>query len=277
VRGNTLVAVTRAVSPAIGECELTHLAREPIDLAKAVAEHAVYEETLRSLGAKVVHAPPEPGLPDAVFVEDTALVFNETAVMTRPGSPTRRREVDSMARVLSTYRTLRGIEAPGTLDGGDVMVAGRKVYVGLSSRTNREGIAQLETHLSEWGYEVIPVPVTGCLHLKSAVTQVADNLLLMNDRWVRPEGFAAMEVVTVAPAEPDGANALRIGAAVIYPAHHPDTAERLDRAGVRVVPVPCGELAKAEGGVTCCSVVFGGGANLVRRLLLLGLVRQQSE
>jgi len=136
------------------------------------------------------------------------------------------------------------------------MAVGRKIYVGLSSRTNHEGIAQLETHLSAWGYEVIPVPVTGCLHLKSAVTQVADNLLLINARWVRPECFGSIETVTVAPSEPAGANALRIGTAVIYPTHHPETAERLERAGLHVVRVPCTELAKAEGGVTCCSVVF---------------------
>ena len=251
-----LIAVTRAVSPTLAECELTHLAREPIDVAKAVAEHAVYEETLRSCGATIVHAPPEPELPDAVFVEDAALVFDETAVMTRPGAATRRREVESMAAVLRIYRPLLEIQAPGTLDGGDVMIVGRRVYVGLSSRTNHEGIAQLDTHLSEWGYEVIPVPVTGCLHLKSAVTQVADSLLLINDRWVSPECFGSMGMVTVARGEPDAANALLIGASVIYPTHHPATAERLDRAGVRLVPVPCGELAKAEGGVTCCSVVF---------------------
>ncbi len=251
-----LVAVTRAVSPTLAECELTHRPRDPIDVAKAVAEHACYEDALRSLGATVVHAPPEPTLPDAVFVEDAALVFAETAVMTRPGAPVRRREVESMAKVLSAYRPLFAIQAPGTLDGGDVMAVGRKIYVGLSSRTSHEGIAQLDQHLSEWGYEVITVPVTGCLHLKSAVTQVADNLLLINDRWVSPECFGSMGTVTVAPGEPDAANALLIGASVIYPTHHPATAERLDRAGVRVVPVPCGELAKAEGGVTCCSVVF---------------------
>jgi len=251
-----LVAVTRAVSPTLAECELTHRPRDPIDVAKAVAEHACYEDALRSLGAAVVHAPPEPTLPDAVFVEDAALVFAETAVMTRPGAPVRRREVESMAKVLSAYRPLFAIQAPGTLDGGDVMAVGRKIYVGLSSRTSHEGIAQLDQHLSEWGYEVITVPVTGCLHLKSAVTQVADNLLLINDRWVSPECFGSMGTVTVAPGEPDAANALLIGASVIYPTHHPATAERLDRAGVRVVPVPCGELAKAEGGVTCCSVVF---------------------
>jgi dimethylargininase len=251
-----LIAVTRAVSPALAECELTHLPRDPIDVVKAIADHEHYETALRSLGAWVVRAPEEPALPDAVFVEDTALVLDDVAIITRPGAPSRRPEIESMARVLSVYKSLQRIQPPGTLDGGDVLAVGRTVYVGLSSRTNHDGLAQLETLLSERGYEVIPVPVTGCLHLKSAVTQVADNLLLMNDRWVRPDRFAAIEVVTVAPAEPAGANALRIGAAVIYPAHYPETAERLDRLGVRVVPVPCGELAKAEGGVTCCSVLF---------------------
>lgn len=251
-----LIAVTRAVSPAIVECELTHLAREPIDVAKAVAEHTAYEDALRALGATIVHAPPEPALPDAVFVEDTALVFTELAVLTRPGAATRRQEVESITPLLRQYRPLRQIQAPGTLDGGDVMVVDRTVFVGLSARTNREGVAQLETLLSDWRYEVIPVPVTGCLHLKSAVTQVADDMLLINDRWVSPQCFGSMRMVSVAPDEPQAANALWLNGSVIYPAHHPHTAERLERAGLRVVPVPAAELAKAEGGVTCCSLLF---------------------
>lgn len=252
----TLIAVTRAVSPRLAECELTHLPRDPIDVAKAIADHERYEAALRSCGARVVRAPEEPTLPDAVFVEDAALVLDEVAIITRPGAPSRRPEIESMAGVLSAYRSLRRIQPPGTLDGGDVLVVGRTIYVGLSSRTNHDGLTQLGTLVREWGYEVIPVRVNGALHLKSAVTQVAENLLLINDRWVRPECFASIEIMTVAPSEPAGANALRIGTAVIYPTHYPETAERLVRAGVRVVPVPCTELAKAEGGVTCCSVVF---------------------
>ena len=255
-----LIAVTRAVSPTLAECELTHRPRDPINVPNAVAEHACYEEALRSLGATVVRAAPEPDLPDAVFVEDAALALEEVAVITRPGAPTRRREVESMAEVLSAYKPLLRIQSPGTLDGGDVLRVGRKLYVGLSSRTNREGVSQLETFLSKWDYEVIRVQVTGCLHLKSAVTQVGEDLLLINPGFVPPECFASMETISVAPAEAHGANALWIGGAgagaVIYPAHYPETAERLDRAGVRVVPVPGTELAKAEGGVTCCSVLF---------------------
>ena len=251
-----LIAVTRAVSLTLADCELTHRRRDRIDAAKAEAEHAAYEETLRTLGATVVRAPAEPTLPDAVFVEDAAIVVDEVAVITRPGAASRRPETESLAKTLARYRPLAQIEPPGTIDGGDVLVVGRTMYVGLSSRTNREAIAQLETLLGEWDYEVNPVPVSGCLHLKSAVTQVGENLLLLNDRFVRPDCFAPMERVAVAPEEPDGANALWIAGAAVYPMHHPRTAERLDRAGVRVVPVPCAELAKAEGAVTCCSIVF---------------------
>ncbi|HXO84744.1 MAG TPA: arginine deiminase family protein [Gemmatimonadales bacterium] len=251
-----LIAVTRAVSPTLADCELTHRPRDPINVANAVAEHALYEAALRSLGATILRAPDEPALPDAVFVEDAAIVLDEVAVITRPGAPSRRPETESVATVLGKYRPLQRIQQPGTLDGGDVLRVGRTLYVGLSSRTNREAIAELETLLSEWDYEVSPVPLRGCLHLKSAVTQVAENLLLINDRMVGPECFGPIDRVKVAPEEPHGANALWLGGAVVYPAHYPRTAERLDRAGVRVVPVPSTEVAKAEGGVTCCSLVF---------------------
>lgn len=251
-----IIAVTRAVSPSLADCELTHRPRDPINVAAAMAEHACYEEALRSLGATVVSAPPAPTLPDAVFVEDTALVLDEVAVLTRPGAPTRRPEVESIAQVLNAYRSLLRIEPPGTLDGGDVLRVGRTLYVGLSSRTNRAGVSQLEALLSKWGYEIVPVEVNRCLHLKSAVTQVAEGMLLINARRVRPECFAPMEMIAVAPSEPDGGNALWLKDAVIYPAHYPETTERLHREGLRVVSVPSTEIAKAEGGVTCCSLMF---------------------
>ena len=250
-----LVALTRAVSPTLAECELTHAARQPMDVARAVAEHAAYEDALRGVGARVVRIPPAPELPDAVFVEDTAVVLDEIAVITRPGASSRRAETAAVATMLSRYRTLRSIAEPGTLDGGDVLRVGRTVYVGRSSRTDGAGIAQLTILLEDLDYRVVPVEVTGCLHLKSAVTEVGDGLLLANPRWVRPETFAPLEVLPVSDAEPGAANALRLGGAVIVPAHHPLTARRLEDAGLRVVPAPAGELAKAEGGVTCCSLI----------------------
>jgi len=251
-----LIAVTRAVSPTLANCELTHRPRDPISVADAMAEHAAYEAALRSVGATVVRAPAEPELPDAVFVEDTAIALDEVVVITRPGAATRRREVESMAPTLAAYKPITRIQSPATIDGGDVLRVGRRIYVGLSSRTNPEAIAQLGTLLARWDYEVIPVPFHGCLHLKSAVTQVGMRLLLMNDRYVHPASFRDMDILTVAPAEPDGANALLVADAVIYPAHYPATRERLARAGVRVIAVPASEIAKAEGGVTCCSILF---------------------
>ena len=251
-----LIAVTRAVSPTLANCELTHRPRDPISVADAMAEHAAYEAALRSVGATVVRAPAEPELPDAVFVEDTAIALDEVVVITRPGAATRRREVESMATVLAAYKPIARIQSPATIDGGDVLRVGRRIYVGLSSRTNPEAIAQLGMLLAQWDYEVIPVPFHGCLHLKSAVTQIGERRLLLNDRYVHPASFRDVDFLTVAPAEPDGANALSVAGAVIYPAHYPATRERLARAGMRVIPVPAAEIAKAEGGVTCCSILF---------------------
>jgi len=250
-----LFAITRAVSPTITACQVTHLARQPIDATRAAEEHAAYEAALRSLGAEVVRAAPAPDMPDAVFVEDTALVFDEVAVITRPGAPSRQAETAGVAEVLARHRALVTLEAPATMDGGDVLRVGRTVYVGLSSRTSREAVERLADILKPWDYRVEAVTVTGCLHLKSAVTQVGGDLLLANPDWFPAGAFGGLTILPVSAREPGAANALLLGGAVVFPDHHPDTARRLEAAGVRVVPVPAGEIAKAEGGVTCCSLI----------------------
>jgi dimethylargininase len=251
-----LIAITRAVSPTLAECEITHRARQPIDVGRVEAEHAEYEKTLRLLGATIVRAPCAPELPDAVFVEDTAVVLDDVAIITRPGAASRAPEIESMDDVLRGYMPTVRIQAPGTLDGGDVLRVGRKLYVGLSSRTNCDAAAQLAALARKYAYEVVPVTVTGCLHLKSAVTRVGERTLLINDSFVRREPFGKLEMLAVDPSEPDAANALLVGESLMYPSHFPRTAERLDRAGVEIVQVPCAEIAKAEGGLTCCSVLF---------------------
>jgi dimethylargininase len=249
------LAYTRAVSPTLGDCELTHLDRVPIDLERAVAEHEAYEEQLRELGAGVRRLRVEPDLPDAVFVEDTAVVLDDIAVVTRPGAATRREEVFTVADALAAHRSLAWIQEPATLDGGDVLVDGHRVFVGLSTRTNREGVAQLAAILHPVGYSVIPVNFGGCLHLKSAVTRVAPRMLLLNPDWVQASVFSGSHVVSVDPAEPYAANALELGDAVICPAHFPLTRARLQVEGLDVVPVEMRELAKAEAGVTCCCLL----------------------
>lgn len=250
------VAITRKVSPAITRCELTHLQREPINAALAARQHEEYERCLAGLGCRVVSLPPEPELPDSVFVEDTAVVVDELAVVTRPGAESRRDETTSVARVLAEYRPTEAIQAPGTLDGGDVLCVGRRVFVGLSVRSNREGIEQLHTLLSPHGYTVEALPVTGCLHLKSAVTQVAPGTLLLNPAWVDPRAFSGLRHIEIDPAEPYAANALLIGDTVIYPVALPRTAARIQRARIRLATLDVSELAKAEGAVTCCSLIL---------------------
>ena len=249
------MAYTRAVSPTLAQCELTHLERVPIDVARAVAEHDAYEHTLRRLGANVRRLHSAPGYPDAVFVEDTAVIFDEVAILTRPGAASRRDEIATVALTLAAHRPLAFITEPATLDGGDVLVDGRRVFVGRSSRTNEDAINQLATVLHPLDYRVIPVRFTGCLHLKSAVTCIGQETLLLNPAWVEASIFAGSRLVAVDPAEPHAANALAFGGAVIHPRQYPRTRARLEAAGLRVVPVAMTELAKAEAGVTCCSLI----------------------
>jgi len=235
---------------------LTHLDPELIDLDRARRQHDAYERCLQALGCVVRRLPADAEMADAVFIEDAAVVVDEAAVITRPGAESRRAETAAVAEALAAYRPLVHVRAPGTLDGGDVLVAGRTVFVGRSARTNEAGIGQLRDALGEFGYRVQGVPVDGCLHLKTAVTCVGDGLLLVNRDWVPAEAFAGWELIDVDPAEPFAANALRVGGRVVHPESFPRTRERMQARGVEVIPVPADELAKAEGGVTCCSLVL---------------------
>ena len=250
------VALSRPVSASLGRCELTHLDRVPVDVARAQREHDAYEEALRALGCTVVHLPRADDLPDAVFVEDTAVVVDEVGVITRPGAPSRRAEIASMATVLAHYRRLYLMEAPATLDGGDVLVLERQVLVGLSRRTNAEGVAQLAAALEPFGYTVRGLPITGALHLKTAATRVAPGLVLLNPAWVNVHAFGGWRRVEVDPQEPWAANALEVNGTVLFPAGFPRTQARLLAQGLELQMIEAGELAKAEGGLTCGSVVF---------------------
>jgi dimethylargininase len=251
-----ILALTRLVPPSIVRCELTHLARTPIDVERAAAQHAAYERALVRLGCALRRLPEEPDLPDSVFVEDTAIVLEELAVIARPGAESRRGETVSVAAALSEHREVACIREPGTLDGGDVLCVGRRVYVGLSGRTNADGARQLAELLAPHAYLVTGVEVRGCLHLKSAVTAVSDDTLLVNPQCVDIGQFRASRRIEVDPAEPSGANTLRIEDTVVCAAAAPRTRERLERQGFVVESVDVSELAKAEAGVSCCSLIF---------------------
>lgn len=253
-----MIALTRAVGPRLEQCQLSHREREPIDAGRAAAQHRAYEALLERLGCRLERVPPAPELPDAVFVEDTAVVTDEVAVVARPGAMARRGEVDAVADVLARYRPVRRLEAPATLEGGDVLRVGRRVWVGLSGRTNREGAEQLGAILEPLGYAVRPVVVTGCLHLKSAVTAVAPDTLVLNPDRVDGAAFDGCRLVPVDPGEPEAGNVLRVGDALLMPASHGRTRERLAALGLDPFTVDISELEKAEAGVTCCSILLEG-------------------
>jgi dimethylargininase len=251
-----LTAVTRAVSPAIVNCELSFVPRQPINLQIALEQHHAYERLLEKLGARVVSLPAEPDLPDSMFVEDPAIVLDELAVIFPLGTETRRPEAASLAQAISKFRKLEYVKLPGTLEGGDVLRIGRKLFVGVTKRSNPDGIRQLAAILARHGYEVIAVPVTGCLHLKSAVTSIGRDTLLVNHAWFDATRFSSYSSIAVDPAEPHAANALTLGNTVVFPGSFPRTRARLEAHGFHVTPLDISELQKAESGLTCSCLLF---------------------
>lgn len=250
------IAITRGVSPGMANCELEYFTRQPIDIARAVEQHRRYEECLAELGARVISLPAEPELPDSVFVEDPAVVVDEIAVITRLGAESRRAEATSLAEALAPFRTLRHIEAPGTLEGGDVIRVGQALFVGLSHRTNQEGIEQLTGFVRPFGYSVTAVPVTGCLHLKSACCSLGDGAMLINRAWADTAAFRDCRLIDVAVEEPWAANVLRLDGTVLCSAAFPKTREILEREGFCPRALDISEMAKAEGALTCSSLIF---------------------
>ena len=240
----------------IASGELTHLTRVPIDVDAALAQHRAYAAALAALGCEVQEVEASPEHPDSVFIEDTAIVFDEIAVITRPGAASRRGETEAVAHALQPLRPLARISQPGTLDGGDVLVVGKRVFVGRTARTNDNGIAQLRTALEPFGYALEVVDVTGCLHLKSAVTAVDDNTVLVNPAWIAADALAGLGRIEVDPAEPMAANIVRVGDALLYPMGYPQTLARLKARGFAPLCVDASEIAKAEGAVTCCSLIL---------------------
>lgn len=251
-----MIAFLREVSPRLAECELSYLSRAPIDVERARAQHAHYAAELAALGLSLEWLEPLPAHADGVFVEDTAVVLPEVAVITRPGVASRRDEVTSTGSRLSAYRPLARITAPGTLEAGDVLRIGRTLYVGNSGRSNGEGIAQLSAAIAPYGYRVRAVPMRDCLHLKSPATFIPPDILVANPAWVEPRAFDARTVVEVAEGEAFAANTLSVGDVTLLSAAFPETERRLQQAGVTTRALDVSELQKAEAALTCLSLVL---------------------
>jgi dimethylargininase len=251
-----LTAITRGVSPTLGDCQLEHLDRQPIDVDKAIAQHRAYEACLAELGARVVSLPAAAECPDGVFVEDPVLMLDEVAIVTRMGAEARRAESESLAQAVSQFREVRRLTEPATLEGGDVMRIGKTLYVGWSKRTNRAGIDQLGEVLAPFGYRVVGVDVSGCLHLKSACCYLGGDRILANREWFDHTAMEGFNFLDVPPAEARAANVLRIGDTVLIPSVFKWTAELLKVNGYQPRAVDTTELMKAEAGVTCMSLLF---------------------
>ena len=250
------IAITRKPSPLIETGERTHIGRDPIDFKNALAQHDAYRAALGELGAAVKRLDDGDDFADGVFVEDTALVLDEMAIMMRPGAESRRKEVDGIARELAKHRELVRVEPPATIDGGDIVVTGRRILVGRSARTNGAGVEALKELTRACGYVVRPVRMTGCLHLKSGCTALPDGRLLINRDWIDTRDLSGFDLVDIPQEEPWAGDVAFVGDTVIEAAAFPKTIETLRAAGYPVRPVDVSEFAKAEGGVTCMSLIF---------------------
>jgi dimethylargininase len=252
-------AFTRAVSPRLADCQLTHLPRVPIDAGRAAEQHAAYEQALADAGFDIIRLPDLPEHPDAVFVEDTAILLDDNAVITRPGATSRASEVASTLAGLREHFEVHQIDE-GHLDGGDVLRIGMRLYVGLSTRTDGAGVRSLRDTVRPLGFEVIGAELRNCLHLKTGATFAGSDgggtpVLLHHRPSVDAAQFAGVEALAVDDDEPDAANCVWAGERLILPTGNPKTAERLRGRGFRVVEVDVSELQKAESGVTCMSLI----------------------
>jgi dimethylargininase len=250
------IAITRLPGPELARCELTHLERSPIDFPRALEQHRAYRAALRAAGAELIELPADPALPDGVFVEDTAVVLDEVAIIARPTPQSRQAEPAAIEIALRPYRPIARLPDGAFLEGGDVLRVGRTLFVGQSSRTGAAGLSALAEVARPLGYAVVPVHVTGCLHLKSGCCALDDETVLVNRAWVDAPAFEGMRLVDLPEAEPWGANVLRLSGAVAVSTAFPQTSELVRGLGYSVVVLDVSELHKAESGLTCMSLVF---------------------
>ena len=252
----TLTALVRSPGPELVRCELTHLIRQPIDIERATAQHREYQTALRAAGLEVIGLPADPAFPDGVFVEDTAVILDEVAVLTSPAPQSRRGESAAIRAALSPYRRCLQLPPDAFLEGGDVLRIGRTLFVGLSSRTSESGVLALEAAVSPFGYSVVRTRVAGCLHLKSAVCALDDETVLINREWVDEAPFSRLLKLDVPRSEPFAANVLRLPDRILVSSESAATQDLIRSRGFRVISLEVSELHKAEAGLTCMSLHF---------------------
>ena len=251
-----MIALTHVISPNIDQCELSFLQKSPINHKRAVEQHGHYCQLLRNCGLEVIELSVNRSFPDSTFIEDTAVVFDELAIMASMGVESRRREVPGVESVLGCYRDIQRIRLPATLEGGDVVCIEKKIFVGISSRTNMAGFETIKEILEPFGYQVIPLAVNGCLHLKSACVAVDEKTLLVNPHWLDLQPLKDFRIIPVPEDEPAGVNSLRINNTLCMHSGYQKTIDSLLKLGFSVKAVDISELLKAEAGMTCSSIIF---------------------
>ncbi len=252
-------AIVRVPGPNLADGLSTSDLGKP-DYRTALQQHERYVEALHAAGVTVEVLDPLPRYPDAHFVEDVAVVTPELAVITRPGAEARRGEEDAIEQVLARYRHVARIREPATLDGGDVLIVGRRAFIGISERTNEEGARQVDEILAPCGYASTTVLVESGLHLKSHVSVVAGDTLLIadskRDGGSKGGHFAAFRQIVVDEGDEYAANSLRVNDRILMPAGYPRLFEKLVALRTDIVQLDMGEMRKMDGGVTCLSVRF---------------------
>jgi len=251
-----LTALTHTISPNMNKCELSYLKRNPINIQKAIRQHNNYCSILKDAGINVIELSVNEKYPDATFVEDTAVVVDEIAVMANMGANSRKGEVLGIEKELTKYRRIAHIQPPGTLDGGDVLQVGKKFFVGLSARTNQVGINSLRHFLAPFGYEVNAVKMKDCLHFKSACTALDESTLLVNPHWLDLQSFENYRLIAVSEREQNAANVLRLPGFVLMHQGFFETIKIVEEAGFPVKAIDISELQKAEAAMTCSSIIF---------------------
>lgn len=252
-----LTAITHTPSPYLGNCELTYLPRQSINIEVIKTQHEDYCMMLRECGVTVLTFNYNASLPDSVFVEDTALVLDEIGIILPMGTESRREEINFMASQLKRFRDLERIRQPAQLEGGDILRVGKNLYVGLTSRSNQQGIQALEDIVAPFGYRLKTVEVSNCLHLKTGCTALDDENLLINPQWIDAASFKNLNLHVVPSEEAFAANILRVGDIICLSAGFPKTRKMIADLGYKVKVIDISEFNKAEAGLTCISLLIG--------------------
>jgi dimethylargininase len=261
IKQTNFSAIVRGVSRRIAACELTYRTREDINFEKATMQLERYCDLLRKWGVDLMPLVASDTHPDCCFVQDTAVVLDEVCVIASMGAPSRHGEVSEVERLFSPLRKVLRILPPATLDGGDVVQFGKRLFVGLSSRTNARGIAALEKIVEVLGYSVVPVAVTGGLHLTTGCGIVNDETVLLNPRWIDATAFRDLRQLHVPEQEPWAANTIRVDDHLCVEYEAPRTIDLVQPYAGSIDTLDISEFRKAEGSLSCLSLIFKEAGN----------------